>query len=153
MKEVTHYGRIEKGKLKLDNREFFEYDLQSLEGLTVEITVKAKKITRSLRMNRYLWGIVYPPAVIEFNNQNTFDKIMNKDKVHSYFKGLFIGYEELVHPHEGATSIEESTTELNNQEFITYFESIIAWCAEWLNIQIPYPNEELAESIDYKMKS
>lgn len=149
--EIIHYGIVKDGKLVPDNPDFLKWDITNFEGATVEIKITAKRLTRSLLMNAYLWGAVYPPLVNYFNDQQTFNRKVDKDYVHSICKGMFIGWDNATMPDGTQIPIESRSAELDNQEFIAYFENIIAWSAEIFGLEIAKPNERLSKNIDYNI--
>lgn len=143
--KITHYGKVTdtiEPKLVYNDEEFFKWDLASFKGKTVEVQIKPIKITRSLLMNAYLWGVVYRLAVERFNELCSFDRTVDAEFVHSFFKGLLFGVDK-VSAFGWTVEVEATTTNMDNQEFITFFEFIIKWCAETIDIEIPLPNEKL----------
>lgn len=141
MSELRHTGVVNNGKLQLHNRELFDWDIENFNGKEVELIIKGVKNTRSLQMNKYYWGVVIHSAQQAFNKENTFDRKVSPEFVHELFKYKFLGTRKIAIPGSEVVEVVNSTTETDNQEFIAYFENIIAWCAEWLGIEIPKPNE------------
>jgi len=106
---------------------------------------------RSDRQNRYLWGVVYP-AVREGLKDVGYET-ESLDEVHEFCKGKFIALEgrkrkRLINKITGEVkyiSVVKSTRKLSTTQFNEYFESIIRWAAEYLSIEIPYPQEHETE--------
>jgi len=51
-------GKIEKGKVILDNHNRYLVQISRLEGQRVEVVLRKQKSTRSLNQNNYYWGVV-----------------------------------------------------------------------------------------------
>jgi len=152
MKEVTvrHTGKIQRGKLILDNRDMFLWDLENFEGKTVELIIKGVKNTRSILMNSYYWGVVLKSLVDYFNKEQTFNRKVNVDEVHELMKMKFLGTIVWDLPNGEIMESAEMSKNLDNTEFIAYFQNIIAWSAEMFGLKIPLPNEEEMLEMDIK---
>ena len=142
MNDLRHTGKVVNGKLQLDNKELFLWDIENFDGKNVELVIKGVKNTRSLQMNSYYWGVVIKSATDHFNKEMTFDKKVSPDFVHELFKYQFLGTKKIQVPGGQIVEVLNSSADTDNQEFIAYFENIIKWCAEYLGIEIPLPNEE-----------
>lgn len=127
-------GTIEKGKLKLDQPYKYAVRIAGLEGKKIELILRQQKSQRSLNQNAYYWGVV-----IEI--LKTYLEGMTGDEIHDALKIKFASR------HDAGTglTIVESTAKMNTKRFNEYFETIQRWAAEFLNCQIPAPNE-----IDYQ---
>ena len=154
MKEVTvrHTGKVKGGKLTLDNRELFSWDLENFEGKTVELVIKGVKNTRSLKLNRYYWGVLMKALVDYFNKEQTFNRKVNAYEVHELMKMKFLGTIVWNLPNGEEMESVETSKDLDNTEFIAYWENIIAWSAEMFSITIPKPNEEQMLAMDIEDK-
>jgi len=139
MKLLT-YGRVINGTLELTNKTEFKTDIANFEGKEVVITIEKKSKKRSLKQNRYYWGVVVPlvkAGMIEVGYR------MTTETTHEYLLANF-NIIELVNEHSGEIlkSIGR-TTEMSTIEITTYFEKIAEWSLEYLNVIIPIPNEQL----------
>lgn len=150
MKEVTvrHTGKVQRGKLILDNRELFHWDIENHEGKNVELILKGVKNTRSLRMNNYYFGVVIKSLADHFNKEQTFNRKVNIDEVHELMKMKFLGTIVWNLPNGEEIESVEMSKNLDNVEFIAYFENIIVWSAEMFGLTIPKPNEEKMLEMD-----
>ncbi len=150
MKETTvrHTGKIKRGKLILDNRELFLWDLETFEGKTVELIIKGVKNTRSILMNSYYWGVVIKSLTNHFNKEQTFNRKIDIEEVHEIMKLKFLGTVVWDLPHGEVMESVESSKKLNNTEFIAYWENIIVWAAEMFSLTIPKPREKEMLAID-----
>lgn len=138
-KSVSIRGHItNQGKLNIFNKEVLTRWLtdNKEKNVVVEITVRNKKRTNPL--NRWYWGVIVRLVRVELNEYgNEFDS----EETHSFLKQLF-NYKE-VEIDDQIIKVPVSTTKLDNAGFIEYCEKIIAWAAMDLNIQIPFPNEDV----------
>jgi hypothetical protein len=66
---------------------------------------------------------------------------MSKEQTHEMLKYKFIK-REFITSDGDILQIIGSTTELSTKEFNEYIESIQIWSAEYLNVNIPDPNEQ-----------
>lgn len=154
MKDLTikHTAKFQNGKLVLNNKDLFLWDLENYKGKEIELIIRGIKDTRSNRMNRYYWGVIMKALTDHFNNMQTFDKKIDAETTHNLMKDRFLGTEIYHFPSGDQQRILESSKELTNEQFISYFENIIAWSAEILGLIIPKPNEEEMLAIDIQDK-
>lgn len=143
-KQVEAYGWVKDGKLTLHNQKAFYQDISELGDSSVSIIVKrTKNPTRSDRMNRYYHGVVVGTIRKYFNDNYTFGMQVSKEDVHELLKNKFLPHKSALLDNE-MFSLGVSTRSLSNQEFIEYWESIIVWAAQVLDLQIPYPSEDFS---------
>jgi len=143
MKDLTirHTAKVQRGKLVMDNRELFKWDMENYEGKYIELVIKGVKYTRSSRMNRYYWGVIMKSLTNYFNKEQTFNKKIDVETVHELMKMRFLSTNIWTMSNGDEMEAVESSKNLNNEEFIAYFENIIAWSAEMFGLVIPLPNE------------
>lgn len=146
--EIKHTIRIIDGKPQWENAELFAWDVSCLSGFAV-VTVKGIRITRSKLMNAYYWSVVVPMIVKAVNEQNTLDRVVDKDFMHDVLKTMFLWTDEVTPPgHHESISVLAKSSELNNQEFIQFWENARTWALEFLGIDIPEPNKDFLEEAD-----
>ena len=114
------------------------------EIMVVRIEPEEKK--RTLRQNKYLWGVVYKHLVDNdpgyFVNEET-ERLLHgrgiavTEIVHEFCKVQFLPPVDL--GIGGGMRITKSTAKLNRQEFNDYVENIRRWAAESLQVFIPDP--------------
>ena len=114
------------------------------EIMVVRIEPEEKK--RTLRQNKYLWGVVYKYLVDNdpgyFVNEET-ERLLHvrgiamNEIVHEFCKAQFLPPVDL--GIGGGLRITKSTAKLNRQEFNDYVENIRRWAAEALQVFIPDP--------------
>ena len=138
MTEYRHLAKVsEDNKLSLYHRDSFMEDVRHFAGKDVEITLR-RVGKRSNRMNRYLFGGVYP---IIRSGLKELGINMSIEDVHSLMKFKFLLIDVVTNDGDVIQTIGK-TSALNNSEFIEYFQKIQQYGAEYLNIYIPDPNEQ-----------
>lgn len=138
MKDIKQFGYVdEKGKLKLFAQAEFIEQLKAIPHTIVTLTL-SKSGKRSDRQNRYYWSGVVPIVRAGLKDLGI---DMSTEQTHSLLKFRFLKKEFISNDGEVIESIG-STTELSKQEFNEYIERIKQWAAEYLNIQIPDPEEQ-----------
>lgn len=122
MKAPIFRGRVEKGRLVLDNRDGFKTLIDSLEGKKIEIVLRGRSAGKSDQQSRYYFGVVV--ALV----------------------ADYLGYEK-IEAHEALKQKFniKTTTTLKSKEFQDYIDQIIRFAASEFHVNIPDP-----ESIDYE---
>lgn len=112
------------------------------DGATV-LKAEKKKKKRSLSQNDYYWLILTDYIQPALYGEGWRD-IKTKEDAHDFVKELFLK-EKIVNEVSGDTRTRiKSTTELSTVQFNEYLEEIWQWSAEYLMIEIPAPNTQLA---------
>ena len=132
--------RIENGTLKFKQRSTVLSDIAQMRDGEYVMTIERKRRKRSLMQNAYYWGVVVPlvkEGLLDVGYR------MTTEAVHEYLKGQF-PITEIVNERTGEVlkSIG-STSEMTTSQMMDYFAEITQWAAEYLNVQIPQPNEQL----------
>lgn len=145
--KLQYTGTVNAGRLHIRNRKAFDSDLLYFNGKEVLITIEKKKSKRSSPQNRYLHG-----PVLDIIRQGLLDAGFNearsKDWVKDLVKFKFLKY-EVVNEHTGEIiTAVRGTSELTKSEFNDFIADLTQWCAEFLNVQIPEPNEQTSLSFD-----
>ncbi len=111
--------------------------LAPYEGLTVEVTIKHKKFSRSDNQNRYYFGVVVKTLADHTG--------FTKDEMHEVLKHKFLRYWATISgPEDYIEQVEftKSTTDLNTAEMEQYLENIREWASIQLGCYIPEPGED-----------
>lgn len=98
---------------------------------------------RSNNQNNYYWLMLteyVQPALYE----QGWGHIKNKEAAHEFVADLFLKVKEVNTQTGEMKERVRSTTELSKTEFNAYLEEIWQWAAEYLSINIPSPNQQLA---------
>jgi len=107
---------------------------------------------RSNKQNKYYWKVIVP-AIREGLRHIGWDEIKSNDDAHEFIKDQFLK-RTLVNVETGERKeIPGSTGNLSPKEFNEFFESVIKWSAEFLGLQIPFPNEPILAHYDNKVKA
>ena len=137
MKDLKYFGKVDDGKLTIFQRNDMVSGLQNLGSGFVEIIIRLAG-KRSSPQNRYYWGAMLP---IVKEGLKGVGIEMSKEQTHEMLKYRFLKREFITTDGDILQSIG-STTELSTKEFNEYIESIQIWSAEYLNVNIPDPNEQ-----------
>lgn len=119
-------GKVEKGKLMLDDPSRYLVRLSSLEGKRIELTVRKQRETRSDNQNRYYWGVII--AILSEHCGYT------TDEMHDALKFKFLSDRNA--DDKGLVKMR-STAKLSTDEFIQYTNQIVMWAAQEMNVYIP----------------
>lgn len=122
-----HFGKVEKGKLNLNNRERFQVNLVKLEGKEVELSVVERKSTRSLKQNAYYWGVIIK-LLSEYCGYDP-------DEMHERLQYRFLR-KRLP---DGFVYVQRSKN-LNTKQMETYHSKIREWASMEHSTFIPDPN-------------
>ena len=120
-------GSVDNGGLKFDRRSSVDEYIGTLIGQRVEVIIRKPKTSRSTLQNSYYFGVVVEILAKELG--------YDKDEMHEILKYKFLQSNAMGMPYV------KSTTKLSTGEFEDYLEKIRRWAAEFLNINIPLPNE------------
>jgi hypothetical protein len=132
MKQIYGLGKVNQGKLTLNNSQIFKEELKNLNG-DVVITVAEGRGKRSTQQNRYYWGQVC--TLISETTGYT------PEEVHDFLKEKFLtDKKHIVIAGEERDIEQATTTRLTTKEFEEYCENIRRWASSVLNINIPDPN-------------
>lgn len=121
------YGKVDDGKLILQNPDDFKKHLSALEGQEVQAIVRKPIRHRSNQQNRYYFGVV-----IKTLSDHTG---YSDDEMHDALRMLFLK------DHSDTLPTIRSTASLSTTEFETYMTQIREWAARELSLSIPEPNE------------
>lgn len=126
---------------QVTNKQVLENILRKLTSGRYLVKIK-KHNKRTLNQNAYYHGIVVPlvkDGLIDIG----YNEIKTNEDAHEVIKYLFLK-KTIPNEHTGeAIELLGSTKELSTTEFILFIQEIQQWAAEFLNIQIPDPNEQL----------
>lgn len=132
--------RIRNGKLDFKQRSNFLSDVSKFKDGDYILTIEKRKKKRSVEQNRYYWGVVVPLVKSGLNDTGW---RMTTDGTHEYLKNEF-NIIEVVNERSGEViKTIGSSTEMSTSQMMDYFAKITEWAAEYLNVNIPDPNEQL----------
>ncbi len=124
-------GKIEQGKVKLDNPNRYLVQISRLEGQRIEVVLRKQKSQRSLNQNNYMWGVVYE-ILSEHLGYST-------EEIHEICRFMFL--RSTMGGGGKVFDLVKSTAKLNTADFEVYLDKVRMWAAQELNCYIPLPNE------------
>jgi len=142
--KLTYYGKVTDKLHVYRAKEMQEMILRNFTGMQVEITIQKKRKARSLLQSAYYWGVIIP--IVQTGLFDAGYKV-GKEETHEYLKSMFLKV-EIVNEQTGEIlqSIN-STSKLSTVEMMEYFREITTWAAEFLNVEIPEPGEQITINI------
>ena len=143
MKLVQHYASFKDGKLRCPSfatavREF------AAKGCAVVLTIEEFRDKRSTQSNRYYWGIVVD-TIYRALKESGWE--ITKEGTHELLRFRFLKEDKPIGEDGEFVTTVRSTTELDRQEFGDYVEACVRFAAEYLNVVIPAPNEQVAMEV------
>lgn len=136
MKHVF-YGYMKGGKLQC--QQFIEW-LKATGDRPVTIVASDTKPTRSNQQNRYYWGVV---VELIYKALRDLGWEINREGTHELLRVRFLSEDKLIGTDGEWITRVKSTTELSTAEFMDYTEDCKRFAAEYLNVNIPDPNEQM----------
>lgn len=134
------YGKTTNGQPKIARRSELDEALKSFEGKEFQITVEKKKKSRSLNQNAYYWGVVIPMVR---GAMHDLGMKLSRQEVHELLKLKFLK-KEIINENTGEVfEYIGGSSELTTTEFMDFIAELQQWSAEYLNIVIPSPNEQV----------
>ncbi len=119
-------GKIEKGKLLLDNVSSFNSYKTSFEGKRIQLILRKYKTQRSIPENNYYWGVIIKILADYLG--------YTPEETHEALKWKFLRK-------GGKIETVRSTTDLTTTEAEIYYENIRIWSLTEYQVKIPLPNE------------
>lgn len=138
--KFVFFGKTENGKPKIARRSEMDEVLQSFEGKEWQLTIEKKKKSRSLNQNAYYWGVVIPMVRAALHDLGM---KLSRQEVHELLKLKFLK-KEIINENTGEVfEYIGGSSELTTTEFMDFTAELQQWSAEYLNIVIPSPNEQV----------
>jgi hypothetical protein len=107
------------------------------------VTVKDMR-RRSIPQNSYYWAVVVP-LVRKGLYDAGYDDVRTNDDAHEVLKHVHLRRRMVSKQTGDVIDIAGESKKLTIPEFNDYIETVCRWSAEFLNVVIPSPNEQLAE--------
>ena len=139
--KLTYTGRVGGDRIIIHRRkEMEEMIIHHFAGHEIELTIQRKRKRRSLMQNAYYYGVIIPIVCKGLNNAGY---KVGTCETHEFLKSMF-NRKDLVNEATGEIlQTVGSTAAMSTVDMMDYFESITQWTAEYLNIEIPAPNEQI----------
>ena len=138
--KVSINCNIENGKIST-NRKVLERSIKEFDCKRVTITIEKAKKKRSNGQNAYYFGVVVPMIKNALNE--SYGEKFGTQEIHEFLKQKFNGVEVVNEETGEVLIIAKSTTENTTSDFMDYLAEIKTFGEEFLNIDIPEPNEQL----------
>lgn len=103
---------------------------------------------RSNLQNNYYHGAVVPLVKDGLLNMG-YDEVRTNEDAHEILKHLFLMRKIVNQQTDETIEIAGSTARLSTGEFNAFIDEVIKWGAQYLNIQIPLPNESMVMFAEY----
>lgn len=112
--------------------------IDDLDSNIVQIVVTKGRKGRTNRQNAYLWAVVYPILLPQFNRLGW--EFTSIDEVHEWCLNKFCS-KEYINKHTGEVVYlrDISSSRMNTLEFMTYIDNISDFAIEFLDTEIPAP--------------
>ena len=126
---------------QITNKQVIRKAFEELKDGRYLVSIENGK-NRTSPQNRYYWGCCLP-IVRDGLKDIGYNEIKTNEDAHEVLKYLFLKKRI---PNEETGEVIEllgTTTKLSTTEFNEYTDQIIQWASEYLNVQIPLPNEQL----------
>ena len=145
---LNFYGSVtSEGQIKLPRKRFKEEVLSAFLGSSIEVIVKRKRKRRSTPQNAYYWGVMIPYVLRGFIDAGNNLQESNKEHhelIHTFLKDKFLHNGiEIVNAQGEVHTTPPSTQRCTTTEFMEYMDQVKMWSAEFLNTNIPDPEEQL----------
>ena len=140
MKHVFH-GYMERGKLKCSA--FVEW-LAAPGRESVTIIASDTKPKRSSPANRYYWACCVELIYLALKESGW---EVTREGTHELLRVRFLTEDKPIGNDGEFVKRVKSTTELDGKEFGEYVEACKRFAAEYLNVVVPEPNEQLTLTV------
>ena len=109
----------------------------TLQGLQ-EVSIKPRKLTRSLNANAYYWSAVISPW-LQWLREEWGDTSITAEQAHIALKKAVLGMREKMRPDGEVMELVPTTHDMDKQEFGQYIESAAKFLAEFASIVVLEP--------------
>lgn len=114
------------------------------------VTVKDIR-RRSVPQNAYYWGVIVP-MVRRGLYEAGYEEVKTNDDAHEVMKHVHLKKRVVSRQTGDVIDLAGSSADLSIPEFAEYIERICQWAAEYLNVVIPSPYEQLVEFEEWEQK-
>lgn len=142
MSKAKFYGYMENGVFQC--RAFWEW-MNAPGRESVTVTASDTKPKRSSPANRYYWGVV---VELIFKALKEGGIEITREGTHELLKMRFLTTDLRLGVEGEVVTMMRSTTELAQDEFGAYIEHCVQFAAEYLNVVIPGPGEQIEMNVE-----
>jgi len=117
--------------------------VKNFEGKNCLLTLEPIKKNRSNQQNSFYWGVVV--VLVQSGLKDATGEFRTAENIHyNILLKMFAPEKELINIETGECITEKiSSSEMTTTQFMEYIMEIQKWASEFLNIDIPNPNEEI----------
>lgn len=143
MSKLQYIGVKEEGQpFRIVNRALLDQELTALPKGRYRLTVERYRRNKSNAQLGYLFACVYP-FVLRGLTDAGWEEVTTLEQVDALCKSMFSN-KDIVNRDTGEIlTIPSLKREMTTTEMMTYVESIRTWGREFLQIEIPEPQEQL----------
>lgn len=138
LSSITHFGKLLKGQIVLDNGRWFKGTLSGFDDCDIKLTVERRRGARTEKMNHYYFGVIIETVAEKTGYL--------PQEAHEVLKSKFLRT-KLVWRGGEITTVR-STASLTVDEFSEYMMQCIQEAAD-LGISIPPPDQEFRVKKDF----
>lgn len=132
-------ARIEGGKIQ--NPKAVKTLFEALKDGKYKVEISPVN-TRSLPQNAYLHGLLIPEFRKALNSVG-YDSVKTDEQAKQIIKSMFLTASIYSEETKMEINYIKRTRDLSKEELNILIEEVIKFCAENMNYQIPFPNEQL----------
>ena len=144
--KLEHIGIKEDTSFRVVNKALLDKELIGLPKGRYRILIEKYRKKKSNPQLRWLYGQVYPLVLKALNDAGW--EFTSIEEVDEYCKSMFSS-KEVLNRHTGEIlDVPGLKRDMTTMELSTYVNAIRDWCAEYLNVYVPEPGEQI--KIDYK---
>ena len=133
MPDLIAYGHVENGKLKLNSRSAFEEGVRNLKDGVYILSLNKDKPPKSRQLERWIHGIAVQMIAAETGNE--------PNDVWEFLKLKFRPTPVMMNGELAFVGRSTAAPAMTLEEQTLFKDQIQAWAAEFLNLNIPDPNE------------
>ena len=145
MTPIKYTGIVEAGKFRIVNNKLFKEELSRLGNGRYDVVIQKYRRSKSNPQLRWLYGQVYPIVLKGLTDAGwEFTTIAEVDE---YCKSMFAS-REVLNRHTGEImAVPGLKRDMTTTDMMTYVDAIRDWASEYLNINIPEPEQQMAMNL------
>jgi hypothetical protein len=142
MREITTYGQVEAGALRITRRGDFVEALRAWPDCRVVIKVQKIYMRRSRSQNAYFHGVILPEVRRGLIDAGYSASECTTEVVKDFLKSMF-ARREMVNARTGEVlTTVQPTSQMTTTEMMAFQEECRRFASEFLGVTIPSPNEQ-----------
>ena len=143
MKSIETYANIEAGKLHISYRDRFVEAISAMKDGRYRLRLERIYNKRTLPQNAFLHGVVIPEVRLGMIEAGYSPAECSTESVKDFLKFRF-AKKEIINVQTGEVlETIENTSDMSTVRLNEFIEEIRVFAAEYLNHEIPEPNEQM----------